>query len=211
MTQVLLVAPYASVLAGLRVLLAQFADITIVGEARDQERLAYLLTTIQPDAVLYDASTNAMVDVLSILQNSGVPLVALCDEGEAALLLHHTSGGCSALGRSAGAEEIAAGIQAAVAGIVALDPAFARDLLVYEAIDDRTGAIALTSDPTLTSREREVLQLMTQGLPNKNIAGRLRISLSTAKFHVASILSKLEASSRTEAVAIGARRGLVSL
>lgn len=60
---------------------------------------------------------------------------------------------------------------------------------------------------TLTAREREVLQLMAQGMPNKQIAGRLNISPHTAKFHVASILAKLGAVSRAEAVTRGARRG----
>ena len=66
-------------------------------------------------------------------------------------------------------------------------------------------------DETLTTREREVLALMARGLPNKQIAARLSISLHTVKFHVASVLAKLGASSRTEAVTLGARRGAVSL
>ena len=65
--------------------------------------------------------------------------------------------------------------------------------------------------PELSAREREVLQLMAQGLPNKIIAARLSISLHTVKFHVASILAKLGAGSRTEAVTLGARRGYVIL
>ena len=64
---------------------------------------------------------------------------------------------------------------------------------------------------TLTVRETEVLQLVAQGLPNKIIASRLGISLHTVKFHVAAILAKLNASSRTEAVTLGARRGYVVL
>ena len=63
----------------------------------------------------------------------------------------------------------------------------------------------------LTLREQEVLDLVAQGLPNKQIAERLSFSIHTAKFHVASILQKLGATSRTEAVAIGARHGLVAL
>jgi DNA-binding NarL/FixJ family response regulator len=81
----------------------------------------------------------------------------------------------------------------------------------------RAGAITNgggeTTSPgeTLTAREIQVLQLMAQGLPNKIIAARLGISLHTAKFHVASILSKLGAASRTEAVTLGARHGFVAL
>ena len=63
----------------------------------------------------------------------------------------------------------------------------------------------------LTPREKEVLQFIALGLANKTIAGRLGISEHTVKFHVASLLSKLGAASRTEAVLLGARRGLVVL
>ncbi len=63
----------------------------------------------------------------------------------------------------------------------------------------------------LTRREIEVLQLLAEGLSNKSIAVRLGISDQTAKFHVASISSKLGASNRTDAVRLGLRRGLINL
>jgi len=63
----------------------------------------------------------------------------------------------------------------------------------------------------LTKREREVLQMLAGGLANKEIAARLAISDHTVKFHVASILGKLGVSTRTEAVSVGIRRGLVLL
>jgi DNA-binding NarL/FixJ family response regulator len=70
--------------------------------------------------------------------------------------------------------------------------------------------IAPLAEP-LTKREREVLQMLATGLANKEIAARLAISDHTAKFHVASILGKLGASTRTEAAAIGIRHGLILL
>jgi len=63
----------------------------------------------------------------------------------------------------------------------------------------------------LTARESQVLELLAEGLPNKTIASRLGISDQTAKFHVASILGKLNAGTRAEAVAIGVKRGLILL
>ena len=65
--------------------------------------------------------------------------------------------------------------------------------------------------PELTSREREVLEFVAAGLPNKGIALRLNISDHTVKYHLASVLSKLGAASRAEAVALAARRGLIAL
>ena len=71
--------------------------------------------------------------------------------------------------------------------------------------------LAAGAGEPLTPRERDVLQLMAKGLPNKLIAVRLSISQHTAKFHVSAIMTKLGAASRTEAVTIGARRGLLIL
>jgi DNA-binding CsgD family transcriptional regulator len=70
---------------------------------------------------------------------------------------------------------------------------------------------ALTDTPGLTAREADVLRLMAQGLGNKSIARALAISSHTAKYHVASVLAKLGAHSRAEAVSRGIRRGLVPL
>jgi DNA-binding NarL/FixJ family response regulator len=74
----------------------------------------------------------------------------------------------------------------------------------------RSGSLAELAEP-LTNRERQVLQMLASGLGNKEIAARLVISEHTVKFHVASILGKFAAGSRTEAVSIGIRRGLVLL
>lgn len=70
---------------------------------------------------------------------------------------------------------------------------------------------ATAPDAALTPRETEVLALMAEGATNKVIARRLGISVSTAKFHVASVLDKLEAGSRTDAVALGMRLGVLEL
>jgi len=81
-----------------------------------------------------------------------------------------------------------------------------------EALLPAAASVAASNEnPTLTPRELEVLAMMAEGAANKAIAWKLNISEHTAKFHVASVLSKLNASTRAEAVAIGIRRGLVML
>jgi DNA-binding NarL/FixJ family response regulator len=110
--------------------------------------------------------------------------------------------------KDAGADEILAALRAVTQGLVVLDPAIARLTTL------RQPALTPTSaglDEALTDRETEVLQLLSLGLPNKTIATRLGISEHTAKFHVGSILAKLGAASRTEAVTLAARRGLLVL
>ncbi len=115
------------------------------------------------------------------------------------------------LRRNAPAEAIVAALTAVEGGLITLDPQLGDTLIA--ATEERIASLAsLTStEEPLTPRELEVLQLMALGLPNKTIAARLHVSEHTAKFHVSSILMKLGAASRTEAVTLGARRGLLIL
>jgi len=106
----------------------------------------------------------------------------------------------------AAAAEILAAIAAVGQGLVVLTQVQAERLLPAHSPRDENLPRLIEA---LTPREIEVLRLMADGLVNKEIADRLGISEHTAKFHVASILGKLQASSRTEAVARGMRRGLI--
>jgi DNA-binding NarL/FixJ family response regulator len=118
----------------------------------------------------------------------------------------------SALRRDAPVEEIVAALTAVSSGLVALDRRLVTDLLAArERVPLPAAEVSVASGEPLTAREIEVLQLMAQGLPNKTIALRLHISEHTAKFHVSSILMKLGAASRTEAVTVAARQGLLIL
>ena len=110
------------------------------------------------------------------------------------------------LDRDATRDEIVAAVQAAAAGLVALEPRDAAALMGGAA-----RAPAQSPVEPLTPREIEVLRMLAEGEGNKAIAFKLGISEHTVKFHVASILAKLHASSRTEAVTIGVRRGLILL
>ena len=121
--------------------------------------------------------------------------------------------GWAYLSREAGGEQLIAAIRAAGSGLVTLDPALAAGLLVRPLPSGPGGLAApegaMGAEAELTLREGEVLGLVAEGLANKAIARRLGISEHTVKFHVAAILAKLGAGSRTEAVRLGAQRGLV--
>ena len=106
------------------------------------------------------------------------------------------------------AVQLISAVVAVAKGLVVLQPGD----LALAAVSTRTGngEAAELFEP-LTPREKEVLQMLASGLGNKQIAAHLKISEHTVKFHVASILGKLGASSRTEAVALGLRRGLILL
>jgi NarL family two-component system response regulator YdfI len=105
----------------------------------------------------------------------------------------------------AGREEIAAAVAAATAGLITLHPDVV-DSRPHPATSPETDA-----ERTLTPRELEILESLAEGLTNQAIAHRLHISTYTVKFHVAAVLAKLHAGSRTEAVTLGLRRGLISL
>ncbi|MFM9106431.1 MAG: LuxR C-terminal-related transcriptional regulator [Chloroflexota bacterium] len=106
------------------------------------------------------------------------------------------------------AEALAAAVRAVAAGLTVIDPGRAAAIRPHAAAGAVTGGLPGES---LTAREREVLALVADGLPNKAIARELGISEHTAKFHVGSVLGKLGAGSRAEAVAIATRRGLLAV
>jgi len=113
------------------------------------------------------------------------------------------AGALGALLRSAEAERLVAALRTVATGLGVFDPTLVRSLLSTRA--------AVRDSLQLTPREAEVLRLMAEGLSNKLIADRLKISEHTAKFHVNAILNKLDAETRTEAVVSAARRGLLML
>jgi len=209
MIRVLLVAPYASGRAGLHALLGGAADCEVVGQASGPADLEWLLPDLRPDVVLLDALPGDGARVIALLADSGAGLVLLGEGSDAGLpLVRSGLSGWAWLGKDADAGEIVGAVRAVAAGLAALDPSLVPLLAPGPSL---TRADAAPPDETLTAREREVLQLMARGLPNKQIATRLTISPHTVKFHVAAILAKLDAASRTEAVTLGARRGWVLL
>ena len=230
MIRVLIVAPYASVRAGLHALLDGADGLLVVGEAGGAADLERVLPQARPDVVLLDESSPAdsarVREVLAAIGGADeaeeepvglVSLAAPADGGDTATplagLRAALEGGWAYLSKEADGQEIAAAVRAAAAGLIVLDRGSLSPLLALAstAATYDTPPDGAPPGETLTARELEVLQLMAQGLPNKIIAARLKISLHTAKFHVASILAKLNAASRTEAVTLGARRGLVVL
>jgi DNA-binding NarL/FixJ family response regulator len=133
------------------------------------------------------------------------PVIVLTSAPHEAWTARARRGGVRAvLRRDATAEELTAAITAAKAGLLALHP---------DAVGGASAtAAAPSAEPTtLTPREIEVLEMMAEGMSNRAIGVRLKISRHTVKFHVASLLTKLGVRSRTEAVTAGVRQGLISL
>jgi DNA-binding NarL/FixJ family response regulator len=201
-TRVLIVGEDPLARGGLAVLLAGAAGLVLVGQAAPGVQTAAAVAGLQPEAVLWDLGVSAegMPDGIGTLP---AVVVLAADEELAAEAL--AAGARGILTREAGPGRIAAALRAAARGLVVLDDDFAAALL-----RPRGPAVPDLAEP-LTARELEVLQLLSEGLSNKEIGGRLGISESTAKFHVNAILGKLGANGRTDAVVRAARLGLLVL
>lgn len=212
MIRVWIVAPSSLARAGLEKVLAS-RRISIVGTSANLDSLAGRILDHEPDAVVVDGSGAEAHALLQELLESDlpaeIPVLVLRDQPRPEWTSEALRSGVRAvLPSGASAEQLAVALQAAVSGLLILDPSDAAAAL--PAASAAPAALAELAEP-LTPREREVLQRLASGLGNKQIADQLHISEHTVKFHVASILGKLGAATRTEAVALGIRQGLVLL
>ena len=230
--RVFLLSAYPTVRAGLAAVLREREDVTVVGAMSPDALGSRSASEEAPDVILADVDGAIEPEQVeswleALRPTSGVVLmgaegrapgrgvarqdVARLLAGIANAAEAHTVG-FGAIPREATPDEIVATLSAVAAGLIALDRRIASGALTAAERAPAPVVAALNpGDDMLTSREMDVLQLLAQGLPNKIIANRLHISEHTAKFHVSSIMTKLGAASRTEAVTLAARRGLLTL
>ncbi len=200
MIRLLIAAPSAVVRAGLEALVVSSLAAEMVGSYPDLSSVE----SLRPNVVL---SALPIDDISAAADGHGPAYVVLADSAQPVWTREAVRSGVRAvLPSSASAAEIVAAIEAAAHGLAVIDPRDLEGLLA-------AGAPQLTSHEArvLTARELEVFRMMAEGAANKAIAWKLNISEHTVKFHVAAILSKLGASSRTEAVTIGVRKGMIFL
>jgi two-component system, NarL family, response regulator YdfI len=201
--RLLIVASSTVVRAGLEALAASSPELQVVGSFTDLAAAEDL----SADVIL---SSLPWEDVVGNHENRSPALVLLTNELHPAWTADALRNGVRAiLPRDASQAEILAAITAAASDLAVVSSREMEQWL--SAAPWSAAAQAAGRDSTLTSRELEVLRMMAEGAANKIIAWKLGISEHTVKFHVASILGKLRASSRTEAVTIGIRKGLVLL
>ncbi|MHB8628591.1 MAG: LuxR C-terminal-related transcriptional regulator [Aggregatilineales bacterium] len=190
--------------AGLAALLSDQPGMTVVGQTTSHD-LAGQLPIYEPDAIAWDVGGDPAIafERLTALEDPPPVIALLAEEAHASDAW--LSGARGLFLRTARIERIASALRAVADGLIVIDPALSHRLIAPHGRAD-----APLSDP-LTTRESEVLQWLAKGLPNKVIAQRLIISESTVKFHINSIMSKLGAQSRTDAVVRATRLGLVIL
>jgi len=193
---------------GLRSILGVSEDILLVGEAGDGAEAVRLAGSLSPNVILMDLRMPNMDGIEAIRQiralHPAVEIVILTTYDDDAHILQGLGAGARGyLLKDADRNALFAAVRAAARGESLLPPAVVEALLAH-AEEHRQGA-----GLALSQREQEVLLLMAEGAANKQIAAQLSITERTVKAHVTSILSKLGVSSRTEAVAIAIRTGMV--
>lgn len=188
---------------GLSALLASQDGCQVVGQVAADDDLPTLMDVYRPDVVVWDVGWEVGGAFDALAEVHDVPTAVLMS-GETSVQAALNAGAKAILPQEVKAEQLVASLQAIFQELLVIDPVFAESLTA-------PSPEPLLPVTDLTPRELEVLQLLAEGLANKTIAQQLHISDHTVKFHVNSIMTKLGAQSRTEAVVRATRLGLIML
>jgi len=207
--KVMLVDDHNVVRSGLATFLRAYEDLELVGEAKNGLEGVNLCRIKQPDVILMDLMMPEMDGIAAtqaiIADYPDIKIIAMTSFEEEELVQGVLAAGAiSYLLKNVTADDLAKAIRDAASGRSTLSPEAARVLVQ---------ATRLVKSPTydLTEREFEVLKFVVQGHSNQQIADALVISLATVKAHISNILSKLQVSSRAEAMAYAIKHKLVTL
>lgn len=195
--------------SGLRLILDAEPDLEVVGEAGDGAQAVELARRLRPDVVCMDVRMPGVdglraTELVLRLPDPPRVLVVTTFEHDGYVLDALTVGASGFLLKRAGADEMVQAVRTVAVGQSLLYPQALADLV-------RTRPRATAGAPVLTPREREVLALVAEGMTNAEIATALVVGVETVRTHVASVLAKLGARDRTQAVVLGYRAGLVEL
>jgi NarL family two-component system response regulator YdfI len=205
--RIAVVATFAVRRAGLESIIRSHAEFHLAGSFGTLASLVSFARSTELDVIVIDS--DSIHDLLREL-TSDAAIVLLTEVSDARSISRLLRSGVRAiLSRESDADDVLSAIYAAYDGLVLLSTATADSLAGV--FGDQLAEVDDELSEEITSRETEVLRMLAEGLVNKDIAARLGISEHTVKFHISSILDKLGASTRTEAVTLGIRRGLIPI
>jgi DNA-binding NarL/FixJ family response regulator len=209
--RILVVDDHPVVRDGLVAMLATQPDFSVVGQAGGGQDALQLASELQPDVICLDLEMPGIdgVQVLEALQSAGDPsrvIVFTAYDTDERIHAALRAGAKGYLLKGAPREELFRAVRVVCQGGSLLEPVVASRL-----IDQIARGLPSDLPEPLTEREMEVLHLLAQGKTNKEIAAELVVTERTVKFHVSSILRKLSASNRTEAVTLAHQLGLIEI
>ncbi|MFG2496868.1 response regulator [Streptomyces sp. NPDC048441] len=200
---------------GLRALLSAKPDLDVVGEAADGSEVLSLVTELRPDVVLMDVRMPEVNGIEATrrlraadLDHPPKVVVITTFENDAYVYDALRAGASGFIRKRAPSRQIAHAIRLVATGDSVLFPDVVRELAAEQ--PRRPDARTASRTASLTPREIEIVGLMAQGLSNRETATRLHLSLETVKTHVGNVLTKLDASNRTQAVILAYEAGLVT-
>ena len=203
MIRVTIISPNHALRVGLREMLGNQPDITISGDSTDVQNINEKETEV---LVLASVPSARLAEMK--IESMGV-LLLTDDQESARTLMNSNVHAWGVLSTEVSDDELMAAVRAVGEGLWVGAPGLVRGLMRFSGAREISGEESLVE--SLTAREKEILQLMAEGLANKQIAMKLNISEHTVKFHLSSLYAKFNVSSRTEAVKRGLRLGLVAL
>lgn len=210
MTRVLIVDDHPAYRRGLGLMLSGFDDLVIVGEAETGWRALALAEGLQPDVIVMDLRMPGLDGIEATRRLTARPpapavIVLTMFEDDASVFAAMRAGAHGYLLKGADQDEIVRAIRAAAAGEAIFGPEIAQRVIAHFATGGGSTSAAF---PSLTDREREVLELLAAGKGNATIAHQLMISLKTVRNHVSNIFTKLQVSDRSAAIVKARQAGL---
>lgn len=214
--RVIIADDHAVVREGTRHILEQEQDLEVVGEARDGAEAVMLVNTLKPDVAIVDISMPVMGGIeaterIKASRPGTAVLILTSYDDDRYVFALLAAGAAGYLLKDVPSEEVVRAVRSVYAGEPVLHPAIARKVLARFAQEAQGGYAGRDGERLLTDRELDILRLAACGLSNADIASRLSVSLRTVQAHLTQVFNKLGASSRTEAVIAGLRRGMIKL
>jgi DNA-binding NarL/FixJ family response regulator len=213
--RILLADDHALVRQGTRELLEQQEDLEVVAEASDGKEAVQLALRERPDVVIIDFAMpelngiEATRQIKAVVPNIAV-LVLTAYDSEQYVFAFLEAGAAGYLLKDVSVDELIKAVRAVYAGESVLHPAITRKVISrFARPGERQGPV--NGLDQITDRELEVLRLAAKGMSNRDIARELDISMRTVQTHLSNVFSKMGVGSRTEAVMLGLRKGLITL
>jgi DNA-binding NarL/FixJ family response regulator len=208
-TRVVIADDHPLVRQGLTTLLGAMDGFEIVGEAADGRTAIHLVTEHEPDVVVMDLNMPGLDGIEATRRiatnhpGTAVLVLTMFDDDDS-LFSALRAGARGYVLKGSPQEDVQRALVGCARGDAVFGPAIASRVLDWFAAPARTGPVF----PELTSREREVLELVARGVPNQAISERLGVALKTVRNHLSNIFTKLHVSDRAEAIARAREEGL---